>query len=327
MLEFGFAENKWNPPELSDKDIKTLLDKTNPQLLNAEYCLIIFQAIPFIDSILVSNTRYVARFTFHENYIWSSDNEELFVRACLLNPMCRYTNDYMDEIYEFYSKEHPEWHLNRYNTASLKLLDHIYHCLKKNTAKEMLYKSGLDVLAVNFQYGEHINLLATKPSDLYGGLSMIVLRALNCEEGASLLTHELYYPTIRKLHYSFPDIFKSKLNNAQVAYIRRLIDGNLTINELGRIYNSLANRLSAVWIDTQYDLILHDDKLKKKAAEIIDDVCAIDPIYSALRNESIFDKCYYNGTIDRNRYSVNLFLYPFHLLEFYFLNDVMMVFL
>lgn len=297
MLEFGFAENKWNPTDLSGEEIRALIDSTSPQLLSADYCLIIFQARPFIDSILLSEGSYVARFAFHEDYVWSRDDEELFERACLLNPMCRYTVEYLDEIFEIYSSEYPELHLNRYYTASLKMLDHIYHCLKKNTAKEMLYKAGLDVLAANFCYGEHVNLLATKPSDLYGGLSIKVLRALNCEEGAHMLAQEKYYEHLWKLQSGFPDIFKESLNNAQAAYIRKLIDGNLTISELGRLYHAAKERLSAIWIKSQYDIFLDDIRRKEEEMAIVKALIAIDPIYSPLEKHEVFDRYYHDGTI------------------------------
>ena len=142
MLEFGFMENNWKPTELSGDEIRALIDSTSSQLLSAEYCLIIFQASPFIDSILVSEGSYVARFAFHVDYIWSRADEELFERTCLLNPLCRYTVEHLDEIFELYSSEYPEWHLKRYYTASLKMLDHIYHCLKM----QRYYIRSLDLI-------------------------------------------------------------------------------------------------------------------------------------------------------------------------------------
>ena len=95
-----------------------------------------------------------------------------------------------DEIYEYYNRIHPEWKLQRYMLNRIRLLDHIYNCMRKNTAKELLYKAGLDELAVNIYELDELNLLSTKPSDIFDGVPMKALRGLNCKYGIKLLNND-----------------------------------------------------------------------------------------------------------------------------------------
>ena len=55
----------------------------------------------------------------------------------------------IDEIFNYYSEKYPDWKLKRYYTKPMRLLDHIYHCMRKGSAKEMLYKAGLACLLQN----------------------------------------------------------------------------------------------------------------------------------------------------------------------------------
>ena len=108
--------------------------------------------------------------------------------------------------------------------------------MRKNTVKEILYKSGLDELAIKADLIDEIDLLSTKPSDLYEGVSMRSLKALNCKDGAEMLLNREYRVFIKELQKRFATIFSDKLNDAQCRYIKRLIDGNLTVDEVGRLF-------------------------------------------------------------------------------------------
>ena len=162
----------------------------------------------------------------------------------------------MLEYTKIYSKKYPEWHLKRYNAKGLRLLDHIYHCFVGNTPKELLYKSGLDELAANFHLMDEVNLLARKPAELYEGLSMRILRALNCYMGAVLLSKKCMREYILKLNSKFPEIFEEKLNDAQCMYLDFLIKGDLTVDESGRLFQSRRNNLVGMWSISSLDLFL-----------------------------------------------------------------------
>ena len=114
---------------------------------------------------------------------------------------------------------YPDWKLNRYYTKPFRLLEHIYHCMRKGSTKEMLYKAGLDELAANVEELDEFDLLASKPSDIYEGVSIRTLRALNCREGSVLLSSVYNRKFLKELQMKFPEIFKEKLNNAQCSYL------------------------------------------------------------------------------------------------------------
>lgn len=309
MLEFGIRKNMWEPNVSGINQIAEIFDKVDGLKKNESdtgECFVILKAVPYIEAAYVtfdmidgvkSNICYIL-FSFHEGYAWEREKENIFERQVLMNPSCRITAEYLDLIFEFYSNEHPEWHLKRYYTTPIRLFDHIYHCIKKNTAKEMLYKAGLDNLAAYFSTIDSENLLATKPSDLYDGLTIKSLRALNCKGGSTLLSEARCREMVLKLQGSFPAIFEDSLNDAQALYIKRLIDGDLTLSEIGRLYMAARQRLSTVWIKPQYDLFINEKNIEKKAYEIVERLIKIDPIYKDLiKNNDRLKSAWDNGTI------------------------------
>lgn len=279
MLEYGY-KNTWTPPDLPEeeiyKDIKQLgrLDGTNGFLW-------VFKSDKYIDSYYISfngkpHGRDLWRFTIHEGYIWDQEKEEAFAELIVKDPGCIYKPEELDRVYEIYSSRHPEWHLKRYRTHRGRMLDHIYNCIKQNTAKEMLYKAGLDELAVGADNIDELNLLATRPSDLYDGISMRTLRSLNCEDGAELLSEHHYREYIKDLQKAYPDIFRNKLNNAQCRYIKYLIDGEVTVRECGRLYKARESKLFMIWSKTGYEIFLCTEQKE----EVRRKIAAIDPIYA-----------------------------------------------
>jgi len=215
ILEIHTEKNTWMPPGIDEYAMaESMAQDVNAK--QGEGFVYVFRTQPYIDSVYV---RYdenrkpveIKRFTFHEGYIWSNKEERVFDEYCVNNKNCTYNGGAMDEIFTYYSKLHPEWHLKRYYTKGIRLLDHIYHCMKKNTAKELLYKSGLDELAVGVYQRKDLNLLASNPSEIYDGLSMKVLRSMNCEYGAMLLNNEKRKAYIKDLDVTFPNLLKTKL--------------------------------------------------------------------------------------------------------------------
>ena len=90
-----------------------------------------------------NQVEYNERFIFLNGYAWTPEMEKLFEERCVNNPRCGYNFSKLDDIYKLYSKEYPDWKLKRYYTKAFRLLDHIYHCMRKYSAKEMLYKAGI----------------------------------------------------------------------------------------------------------------------------------------------------------------------------------------
>lgn len=296
MLDFlQTKQNTWTPPEISEQLIDQYCDEYLKEETEEFDQLIIFKFEPYIDSLLIhrANTDrkapilFTKRFVFHQDYIWEYEDEQLFVDMVLNNGRLKYTG-VIDQIYKYYSETYPEWKLNRYYTKPMRLLDHIYHCMRKGTAKEMLYKAGLDELAAHIDDLDEIDLLSSKPSDIYNGISMKVLRSLNCRDGSLLLGDIRRRIFIKELQKSFPDTFKQKLNDAQCRYLQYLIDGDLTVGEAGRLYNARKTALRFMWIPSQYELFVLKEKRQKDELEEVGEIASIDPIYKTYLSQFKF---------------------------------------
>lgn len=286
MLEILRKENTWNPPELTREELLGILRDRIQFLEHRQDYWVVFQVLPYPDCIYahyeegsMGDPSVVRRYTFHEGYCWSEKQERYFEKHCLNNPYCAVDYCSMDEIFDTYSKQYPQWHLQRYYTKPFRLLDHIYHCLKQGTVKEMLYKSGLDELAQQVYELDDINLLSRKPAEIYDGLSMRTLRALNCSDGAKLLREQSTRSFLLELQKHYPDIFRSKMNDAQCRYLKRLIDGELTVGEAGRLYLARSKDLLVIWNLSQYEMILEHEQHEKELEEKITALEALDPIY------------------------------------------------
>ena len=91
MLEIVQREASWKPTELSHRQIEQMIHKyIKPETEQKEW-LIVFQVVPYIDSIYVyydeynaKELNYVKRFTFHEDYAWNSFDEQFFRNKCRL---------------------------------------------------------------------------------------------------------------------------------------------------------------------------------------------------------------------------------------------------
>ena len=256
ILEMHMPGDKWSPPKLN---LQVIADRAAAEfhITEKKSCLYIFQTEPYIDSVYIrfepgSRRPFCKRFAFREGYIWGYRDEQFFHKNCIKTKSCLVQGAVLDRIYSLYSEAHPEWHLQRHFTAGCRLLDHIYHCMKKNTVKEMLYKSGLDEFAVNIDEMDEINLVSSKPSDLYDGIPIRVLRSMNCEEGAKILSTAERRQFIRELNVKFPDVFDGKLNEAQCCYLSMLISGKLTVGETGRLFRAKKRDYRGLWCRSIY---------------------------------------------------------------------------
>ncbi len=229
---------------------------------------------PYIDMVCleimdsVDKIYCISRFTFHEDQKWSELQEKLFERKCLKSEYpLRFNSADFDTIYNYYSEQYPQWHLKRYYTHEMRLLDHIHHCMARNTAKELLYKSGVDELAVRIHDANDVDLSATTPSGIYDNVPMRVIRAVNTEYGAELLASKEYRDYLKELNSQYPDIFKDPLNDAQCEYLMRLKKGNLTNPEIYRLFLSKKGKLSSIWIHAQLLRLLNAETARERIAE------------------------------------------------------------
>ena len=251
MIEYAAGENKWipEPPEKSPEEVCRVCRDNGENVIGR---LEVLRKEPYIDAFFFYTepdcpTVLSRRFVFHEDYRWPADDEDFFDRRVVHGSAFVFRPADLDRIYTLYSAKHPEWKLNRYHTRDMTLLDHIYHCMRKNTAKEMLYKAGLTHLARDVYQIDELNLLAARPSDIYDGIPVRTLRALDCPAGAVLLSDKKRRTFIGRMCSSFPRHFQDRLNDAQCLYLRRLIDGDLTVYEAGRLFGARKDKLRWIW--------------------------------------------------------------------------------
>lgn len=289
LLDVNYKKNDWSPPTVPELDMAYEMSE-DVNAMQSCYYLHIFQIEPYIDSIFIEYGEYreifdIRRFTIKEDYIWNGDDEDFFHEYCIKNERCCYCGGQIDKIYEVYSEKYPEWHIKRYLTHGLRLLDHIYNCMRKTTSKEILYKSGLDELAANIDELDELKLMSSKPSDIYGGVSIKILRSINCHDGTVLANKQVYRQFIKEINKKFPNTFKTKLNDAQCRYIKDLIDGKLTVGEAGRLFDSRKEALSKIWCHSLYEVFMEKEKqiidVDIKCKKLAD----IDPLYEQYAKE------------------------------------------
>ena len=252
------SQSYWEPPIVNQEEIARRA-AAEMNITSRKACMYFFRTAPYIDALYILfddsvQPELIQRFCVHEGYTWDYSDEVFFHEHCIRSDACVCLSKPIDRIYSIYSTAHPEWHLKRYFTHNLRLLDHVYHCMKQNTVKEMLYKAGLDELAVYFDDLDVIDLLATKPSDLYDGLSMRVLRALNNKDGAALLSTTENRTYIRELNAKYPDIFDNPLNEAHCCYLSMLIKGKLLPGETGRLFREKKKHYDYDWCRSIFSL-------------------------------------------------------------------------
>ena len=285
MLDYCLTESSWEPPKLDMDVLHEQVGIHRKDRFN-EY-LIILNEEPYIDAVYVKFDEgefedmfsYI-RFAIHEGNAWGRDKERLFIGKCLKNDGCLCDGGRLESIYGIYSAKYPEWKLKRYLTGRKRMLDHIYHCFKKNTVREILYKAEFDELAFESDTIDEYDLLSTKPSDIYDGLSLRTLRALNCAEGAVLLSASSNRCFVKELQKYYPDIFRGRLNDAQCKYLKRLIDNDLTVGETGRLFLARSADLARMWVHTQYETFISIEKYREHEEDIILEFTKVDPFYS-----------------------------------------------
>ncbi len=283
ILELNPHKNTWDPPAIAAEEMaQSVKDDVNARQ-STDY-LYIFQTEPYIDSIYIEYDQdrapvTIRRFAIHEGYTWDRDSEVFFHDRCVKTQHCSYPGGQIDRIYARIRQSRPEWHVQRYLTKGLRLLDHVYNCLKENTAKEILYKAGLDELAAHIDEIDDLNLLAGSPSDLYDGLAMKILRNVNCPDGARLISEAANRAFIKELNLKFPDLFAEKLNDAQCRYLHALIRGNLTVGEAGRLYRSRKPDLAKIRSRSMFEIFMARERRDKKVAELLKIYGGMDPIY------------------------------------------------
>lgn len=281
-LRIDKKQNDWNPPPVDEYGLaKQAYKEINQRMIDRYYY--VFQITPYIDSLYIEygdqgTILSIRRFTFHDDYYWDSYSENIFSEYFVKTGNCPHSDKQLDIIFKQYSILHPDWHLKRYYKNGIKMLDHIYHCIRRNTVKEMLYKAGLDELAVNSDDAEELNLLGTNPSALFDGLSMRALRSLNSQEGLKLISSIERRNYMRGLTTRYSTIVNQKLNRAQCRYLNFLIEGGVTMQEIARLFLTKRAELEDIWSLSRLDLFLQVERNGVKYADRLKQYSELDPL-------------------------------------------------
>ena len=67
-----------------------------------------------------------------------------------------------------------------------------------------------------------VNLLASSPAEIYE-VPHRVVKAVNCEYGAKMLSDTRNREKLNELNRRYPDMFKAALNDSQCSYLTRLL--------------------------------------------------------------------------------------------------------
>ncbi len=259
ILEMNNVNNTWTPPKITfDEKVQILREAPSEMYKceNVDY-LHIFQTEPYIDAFFFpACAGKIWRFTIRPGYIWDYEAEKFFEKHCVERVRCVASGAKLNEIYKIYSAMYPSWGLQKYRTKGVRLIDHIYSCIKGNNAKEILYRAGLDELAVYVYEMDVLNLMAKTPSSIYSGLMIKTLRSLNSPAGATILSTAYGRGFIKELYERFPDIFFEKLNEAQCKYLMTLINGGLNWWEVGNIMREKNNELRRIWNAAYFDIFM-----------------------------------------------------------------------
>ncbi len=129
------------------------------------------------------------RFLIAEGVRWNYAEESLFDEL-VQNEHVAWSPFHLTSIYEKFSSQHPEWHLRQYMNKPLRVMDHIYHCMHRNSVKEILYKAGLDEIAACIGLVDAYSFFGSSPTEILGGLSIRLLKSLNLPEGMELLKEQ-----------------------------------------------------------------------------------------------------------------------------------------
>lgn len=212
------------------------------------------------------------RFIIAPDYYWSVEEEEVFANLVQSEVMAC-SSFYINAIYEKYASLYPQWHLKQYPAKPLRMMDHIHQCQHSGTVKETLYKAGLDEIAVQIDKIEEYNLIGASPSDIFSGLNMRLLKAINIPEGILLIDCDWKRKKMLSLQNKYAWLFKEKWNAALCQYMLQLLkeedDCDIIAKKLRKHYYKLRD----FWVRSQWssyiDFIHQKECVEEKLAEFL----------------------------------------------------------
>ncbi|MBO5372301.1 MAG: PcfJ domain-containing protein [Lachnospiraceae bacterium] len=264
------------------------------------------------------------RFIVAPDYYWSDEEEELFCKL-VQNENMAYSGYHLLTIYERFAEQYPQWHLKKYTNKPLRLMDHIHHCQQRGTVKEILYKSGLDEIAAKIEKIDEYNMIGNSPAEIFSGLNMRLLRAVNIPEGIELLEENWKRDILLKLQNTYAWMFENTFNAFLCKYLNELIEEEYALNEIAEKFRIHYKKMSDFWIDAQYQnykIFIHQKEcvrntlkefITEKELNSKDDLF-VRQIYNYLiKNKASWDKKIEDSNKKRNpRYEWKDYQYSVH---------------
>lgn len=191
------------------------------------------------------------RFILAPDYYWSEEEEEDF-SSLVRREGIACSAFHLNAVFEGFSVTHPEWHLRIYANKPLRLIDHIYHCQHPGSVKEILYKAGLDEIAVQIDRIDGFNMIGSSPADIFSGLNMRLLKAINIPEGIQLIDEEWKRERLLELQSRYAWMFEKKWNAAMCQYMNQLLAEEAVCEDIARKIRRHYKRLCNCWIQSQW---------------------------------------------------------------------------
>lgn len=271
MINFrrGNVTNTWEPPKINaDKIIhECRYIKHEPQ---QDICVLL-EKDEYIEAVICNEERggVLHRFIVASDYYWTNEAEDVF-DGLVQEENVAFSGFHFNSIYEKYSAQYPDWKLQKYYNKPLRLIDHIYNCLHKNSVKEILYKAGLDEIAAKINLIDEYNLIGSTPADILSGLNARLLKAINIPEGLSLIQEEWKRQKMYILQSRYSWMFEDKLNAALCKFLDKLICEEDDYEKIAKEFKANYKRLTEFWIDSQYSNYLSLLEQKKRVQKEVE---------------------------------------------------------
>lgn len=162
------------------------------------------------------------RFIISDDLVWDPDSERQFEQILLQDELV-ISKKYLKKVYARYRKRN-SLNLHFPDDQPQLLLAHIYYALHGGTAKELLYKAHLHQLAAHLEELECVDLSGHSPKDIFDGMTVRTLRALNSKEGVRLLASRKNRTKLLELQRKQAWMFKKPLNIYQAQYLQKLLE-------------------------------------------------------------------------------------------------------
>ena len=275
------TENSWEPEPLDEEIIRRKAKIVAYKYVHmhdknfwGDLCAVILKNKRFMELIIYNiNLRIsVLRFIIAADYYWTWKEVENFINLLQeVEGFIAYDMDCFEELFQRYSFLYPEWNLQFKRNCPFQLLDHIRSCIQSGSVKEKLYKSGLDVLAFNITEIEEYNMVGSTPSEIFSGLNMRTLRALNSSAGSILMNTEEKRQILLKLQRRHSWMFEKEWNKAVCLYMNEMIERTKSEDILSCKFRAHYKKLEAWYIigqDKVYvEYVRMQDAISKKIGE------------------------------------------------------------